>query len=247
MVNRRLHACVVFLLVGFPVFAETLIVLAASSTTDAMKAVGERYSQQSGHQVKFSFGSAGALARQIQNGAPADIFVSANDSWMDVLVDERKVDPATRIALLKNQLVLVAPKGKEVVLNDQFSGRLAVGHMQSVPSGMYARQMMLSNGWFEALQPRLVECDSVRNVLFFVERGEVDAGIVYATDALMSDRVAVMTVFPEGTHDPIRYPVAVCTSSARRQVSVDFIAYLQSDEARVLFEKFGFKRVDPVL
>ncbi len=218
------------------------MVLAASSTADAMRDVGALFSKKSGHVVKFSFGSAGALARQIQNGAPVDLFVSANEQWMDTLAAEGKINCESRISLLANRLVLIAPKGREVVLDEQFSGRLAVGDMKSVPAGIYAKQMMQSYGWFAALSPKLVHCDSVRNVLFFVERGEVDAGIVYSTDAKISDRVFVVTVFPEESHDPIRYPAAICTSSKHPAAAAEFLDFLQSDEALRVFEKYGFGR-----
>lgn len=240
MKNRIIQIAAALLLTISCVHAENLIVLAAASTTEAMNEVGALFEKKTGHAAQFSFGSAGALARQIQNGAPADVFISANEQWMDVLAKDGKINPATRTDLLANRLVLIAPKGREVVLDEHFSGRLAVGDMKSVPVGMYAKQMMEKYGWFEALAPRLVSCDTVRNVLFFVERGEVDAGIVYSTDAKISERVTVVTVFPEESHDPIRYPAAVCAASARPAAAGEFLAFLASDGARAVFEKFGF-------
>ncbi len=240
MKNRIIKAVAALLMIASSVCADNLIVLAAASTTEAMSEIGSMFAQKSGHTVQFSFGSAGALARQIQNGAPVDVFLSANEQWMDALEKDGKINPATRINLLANRLVLIAPKGRNMTLDENFAGRLAVGDMKSVPAGMYAKQMLEKYGWLEALKPRLVSCDSVRNVLFFVERGETDAGIVYATDAKISDRVTVVTVFPEESHDPIRYPVAVCTASAHPAAAGEFLAFLRSDEARAVFEKLGF-------
>jgi molybdate transport system substrate-binding protein len=230
------------LMIAFPVYAGNLVVLAASSTTEAMNEIGALFTEKSGHTVQFGFGSAGALVRQIQSGAPADVFISANEQWMDTLAKDGKIDAATRTDLLANRLVLIAPKGKEVVLDEHFSGRLAVGEMQSVPAGMYAKQMLEKYGWFEALKPRLISCDSVRNVLFFVERGEANAGIVYATDAKISDRVTVVMIFPEESHDPIRYPAAVCRASKRPEVARDFMAFLMSPEAGEIFKRYGFEQ-----
>lgn len=222
--------------------AETLLVLAAASTTDAMTEIGQLFTEKSGHAVRFSFASSGALARQIQSGAPADLFLSANEKWMDALDSGGLIDSASRVDLLKNRLVLIVPIGGRVALDAAFSGRLAVGNMQSVPAGMYARQALEKLGLLPALRPRLISGDSVRNVLFFVERGEVDAGIVYATDARISKRVTVESVFPEDSHDPICYPVAVCAASAHRAAAGDLCRFLQSGEAQAVFTAHGFER-----
>ncbi|MDD3275753.1 MAG: molybdate ABC transporter substrate-binding protein [Kiritimatiellales bacterium] len=240
MKNRMIQTVAVLLLIASSVCAENLIVLAAASTTDAMNEIGTLFMKQSGHTVQFSFGSSGALARQIQNGAPADVFLSANEKWMDTLEKGGAVSSATRTDLLANRLVLIVPKGRSATLDERFAGRLAVGSMKSVPAGMYAKQVLEKMSLLEILKPRLVSCDSVRNVLFFVERGEVDAGIVYSTDAKISDRVTIVSVFPEELHDPIRYPVGVCTASAHAAAAAEFLTFLESDEARAVFEKLGF-------
>lgn len=222
--------------------SETLLVLAAASTTDAMTEIGTLFTEKSGHALRFSFASSGALARQIQSGAPADLFLSANEKWMDALDTGGLIDSASRLNLLKNRLVLIVPTGGGVVLDSAFAGRLAVGNMQSVPAGMYARQVLEKRGLLPGLRQRLISGDSVRNVLFFVERGEVDAGIVYATDAQISKRVTVVSVFPEDSHDPIRYPVAVCTASAHRAAARELCRFLQSGEAQAVFAAHGFER-----
>lgn len=239
------QTCIIALaaaLVGSIANADNMVALAAASTTEAMTEIGTLFTKQSGHTLQFSFGSAGALARQIQRGAPADVFLSANEQWMDTLAKDGKIISATRIDLLANRLVLIAPKGKAVALDEHFSGRLAIGDIKSVPAGMYAKQMLEKYGWLETLKPRLVSCDSVRNVLFFVERGEADAGIVYATDAKISDRVTVVTVFPENCHEPIRYPAAVCSASAHPEAAREFLAFLQSPAAGEIFERYGFEK-----
>jgi molybdate transport system substrate-binding protein len=236
-----IQTAAILLLIASAVCADNLIVLSAASTTDTMNEIGTLFAQKSGHTVQFSFGSSGALARQIQNGAPADLFLSANEKWMDEL-GGKFIDDSTRIDLLKNRLVLIAPKGRTVTLDERFSGRLAIGNVESVPAGMYAKQVLEKKGWLDALRPHLVSCDSVRNVLFFVERGETDAGIVYSTDAKISDRVEVASVFPEELHDPIRYPAAVCQASKHPVASNAFLAFLQSPEASEIFKQYGFER-----
>lgn len=248
------------------VCAGNLIVLAASSTAEAMNDIGALFTGKSGHTVQFSFGSAGALARQIQSGAPADLFISANEKWMDELGGKFIAD-STRIDLLKNRLVLIVPEGEvppeyrisntepqNTEENSLWSSeflvrysavpgfRLAVGNMESVPAGIYAKQVLAKMSLLETLRPRLVSCDSVRNVLFFVERGEVDAGIVYSTDAKISDRVTVVSVLPESLHDPIRYPAAVCRASKYPAAARELLAFLQSPEAAEIFKRYGFER-----
>lgn len=240
MKNRILQITTVFLLIASSVCADNLIVLAAASTTDAMNEIGTLFTKQSGTTVQFSFGSSGALARQIQNGAPADIFLSANEKWMDTLLSDGKINPALHTDLLANRLVLIVPAGRTATLNADFAGRLAVGSMDSVPAGMYAKQALEKMHLLEVLKPHLVSCDSVRNVLFFVERGEADAGIVYSTDAKISDRVIITSVFPEETHEPIHYPAGVCSATGHPAAAGEFLTFLKSDEAHAVFEKFGF-------
>lgn len=226
-------------LIASSVFVDAeLTVFAAASTTDAMKELAAAFTAKSGETVRFNFASSGALARQIQNGAPADLFLSANSKWMDTL--EAAGDIESRIDLLSNRLVLIAPKGCAVTLDKTFSGRLAVGDVKSVPAGMYAKEALESQGLFDILRPKMVMASDVRSALMFVERAEADAGIVYSTDAKSSKRVAVVSVFPEASHAPIRYPVAICVAAAHPQAARDFMAFLQTDCARSVFEKRGF-------
>lgn len=222
------------LAVGASAPAESLLVLAAASTTDAMKEAGELFTEQTGRSVRFSFASSGALARQIQSGASVDVFLSANIKWMASLSGSVE-EPVT---LLGNRLVMIVPKGKA----GEEINRLAVGDTHSVPSGMYAKEALEHSGQFAALRPKMVMASNARAALMFVERGDVDAGIVYATDAKISMRVEVVSVFPEESHSPIRYPAAVCRSSKHPALAKEFLAFLQSDEAGDIFERYGFGR-----
>ena len=212
--------------------AATLTVLAAASTTDAMRETAALFSEQTGHDVRFSFASSGALARQIQSGAPADLFLSANTRWMEALGGE--VD--SPVVLFKNRLVMVVPAGRSA---DRVN-RLAVGDIRSVPLGMYAKEALETSGRFDELYPKMVMTANARVALMFVELGEVDAGIVYATDAKASSRVSVASVFPEESHSPIIYPAAVCRTSGNPGLAREFLAFLQSDEADAVFNKYGF-------
>jgi len=214
--------------------AGTLLVLAASSTTDALKEATEKFTEQTGHTVRFSFSSSGALARQIQSGAPADVFLSANEKWMDAVSDYTE-EP---VVVFENRLVMIVPKGQCAEHID----RLAVGDLRSVPVGIYAKQALEHSGTFHTMRPRMVMASSARAALMFVERGEVDAGIVYATDAFISERVDVVSVFPEESHSPIRYPSAVCRASKNPKLAREFLLFLQSPAARETFERHGFIR-----
>lgn len=266
MKNRIQLTVAAFLLIASCACADNLMVLAAASTTDAMREIGTLFSKTGGHTVQFSFASSGALARQIRSGAPADVFLSANERWMDAVAGGGFVDETTRVNLLCNRLVIVVPAGglppeyrilnKEpqneegkLIQSSTFlvrystapDGRLAVGDIRSVPVGMYAKEALEYSGQFNALRPKLVMASNARSALMFVERGEVDAGIVYATDARISERVEVASVFPEESHSPIRYPAAVCRASKKQALARAFLTFLQSDEAGAIFKNHGFE------
>lgn len=214
-----------------------LTVFAAASLTEAMKALAADYADRGGEAVRFNFASSGALARQIDAGAPADLFVSANGKWMDWLEERKLVDKTTRFSLAGNTLAMIAPTGSDLSFDGQISGRLAVGDFSSVPAGMYAKQALEHMGWLDALKPKLVMGSNVRTVLMYVERGEVDAGIVYASDAMASDNVKIVGTFPAESHSPIVYPVAACSGKASAR---EFLAYLKTDEAKTILENHGF-------
>jgi molybdate transport system substrate-binding protein len=199
--------------------------------------------------VKFSFAASSALARQIEQGAPAAIFVSADEQWMDYLQQRQLLAPATRRSLLGNRLVLVVPANNpiDVDLKPNFDfaavlggeGRWVTGDPSSVPVGRYARDALTKLGAWAFAQTRLVRAENVRVALAFVERGEAAAGIVYETDAVISRRVRVAGVFPADSHAPISYPAAVIAKNDSAAARA-FLQFLASNEARDVFRRYGF-------
>jgi len=218
-----------------------LTVFAASSTTEVMKELAAAYTGRTGEEIRFNFAASGALARQIDAGAPADLYVSANAKWMDWLEGKQLLAADTRTTVAGNTLVLVAPAGSSLIYQDtpgNLQGRLAVGDFRSVPAGAYAEAALQSMGWMDQVKDRLVMGANVRTVLMYVERGEVDAGIVYQTDALLSDKVKIIGTFPADSHPPIVYPAACLKNSAPS--AMEFLAFLKSEEAQIIFKHSGF-------
>ena len=228
--------------------ADTLTVFAAASLTNALQDIGKAFEAKSGHTIKFSFAASSALAKQIESGAPACVFISADEQWMDYLAERKLIIADSRRTLLGNRLVLVTPADSRVTVDIKRnfdlasllgSGRLATGDPAHVPVGKYARAALTSLGVWQIAEPRLVNADSVRAALVLVERGEVPLGIVYATDAAVTPKVRVAGTFPADSHPAITYPSAVVagqdTAAAR-----DFNAWLRSDDARSLFNRYGF-------
>jgi molybdate transport system substrate-binding protein len=247
---RRLAALAITALLSLPAFGQELTVFAASSLQNALEEVGQRYRQATGVAVRFSFAGSGALARQIEQGAPAAVFVSADEQWMDYLAQRNLIVGATRKALLGNRLVLVVPADSavgRVELKPGFDlrallgpeGRWVTGDPAGVPVGRYAREALTRLGAWEFAQSRLVRAENVRVALAFVERGEVAAGVVYETDAAIAPKVRVAGVFPADSHTPITYPVAI-TAGRDSQEARDFLRFLASGEARAAFGRFGF-------
>lgn len=229
--------------------AQPIDVLAAASLADALTEIGQAYQAGHGTAVRNSFASSAALAKQIENGAPADLFISANGQWMDYLQQRSLVRAETRRDLLTNRLVLIAPKGKAPAVTFErgfdlaraFDGRLCTGDVESVPAGIYAARALRALGWWQDLHARIVGARDVRAALTFVERGECALGIVYETDARASTRVEVVGVFPPETHDPVVYPVALSRSAGTEAET--FLRYLQSDDAAAVFRRRGFTPV----
>jgi molybdate transport system substrate-binding protein len=225
----------------------TIIVFAAASLTNALQEVGDGFTKDSSIHVKFSFAASSALARQIENGAPADVFFSADIEWMDYLQSRKLIQTSTRQDVLGNQLVLVAPADSKIVLKivPHFAlaktlgtGRLATGDPDSVPVGRYAREALTELGVWSEVEARLVRADSVRSALAFVDRGEASLGIVYATDAKIDAKVRVVDVFPDNTHMPIVYPVAV--TAVAKSDAIKFVDYVRGSVGDVTFKKYGF-------
>lgn len=226
-----------------------LTVLAAASTTDVMRQAGARFEKATGYKVAFSFGSSASLARQIKAGSPADVFVSADEQWMDDLAAAGDIHKDTRTDLFANDLVLIARAAAprfDVEMNRDFDfaaalpqvRRIAVGDPEHVPAGRYARQSLESLGWWNALHPLLIPAPDVRAALRLVEMGEADVGIVYATDAMASDKVTVIARFPDDSHDPIRYPIAQCSDS---EGAATFIQFFRCAEMIAVCRQAGFR------
>jgi molybdate transport system substrate-binding protein len=200
----------------------------------------------------FSFDASSSLARQIKLGSPADVYISADQRWMDDVESAGAIRAGTRQDLLANDLVVVAPAGRafDLVVSSDFDftarlpqvRRIAVGDQSHVPAGRYARQALESLGWWDALAPLLVPALDVRAALRLVEIGEVDAGIVYATDAAVSDRVVIVAAIPAGLHEPVHYPVALCSDSA---AAAEFAAFLRTADMAAVFQQAGFRVLAP--
>lgn len=232
---------------GFVANAEEKVtVFAAASLTNALTDIGAQYEKDKTTKVVYSFAASSTLAKQIENGAPADIFVSADTKWMNYLQDKKLTDTATRKEFLGNKLVLIAPKGRgfNVKLDKSFDfakafdGRLCTGDIDSVPAGIYAKQSLTYLNWWNGIKTRIVGAQDVRGALAFVERGECAAGIVYETDAKVSSKVEIVATFPENSHKPIVYPIAFVANA--KNVNNDYFNYLQSPAALDIFRKYGF-------
>jgi molybdate transport system substrate-binding protein len=224
----------------------TVTVFAASSLTDSMKAIASAYEAKTGTHVTLSFGGSNTLAQQIDQGAPADIFMSADTDWMDFLAKNGRIDPATRHDLLGNRLVLVGgPGSKPLTIAPRFdlagalgTGKLALADPNSVPAGKYGKAALTALSVWDSVAGKIAPAENVRVALEYVARGEAPYGIVYETDAKTAPSVHVVAAFPENTHPPIVYPVALTkTASAAAK---DFLTYLSGPDAKGIFEKAGF-------
>jgi molybdate transport system substrate-binding protein len=228
---------------------EDLTVFAAASLQNAFQEVGQLYQQKTGRAVKFSFAASSALARQIEQGAPAAIFASADEQWMDYLQQRNLIVNDTRKSLLGNRLVLVVPANSaaKVDLKPNFDfrgllgadGRWVTGDPGSVPVGRYAQEALTKLGVWDFAQTRLVRAENVRVALAFVERREVAAGVVYETDAAITQKVRVAGVFPADSYTPVSYPVAVVTRNDT-PAAREFLRLLDSAESRGIYRNFGF-------
>jgi molybdate transport system substrate-binding protein len=233
-----------------PVSAQdkTVTVFAAASMKNALDDIDSAYTAKTGIKVVASYAASSVLAKQIEQGAPADIFVSADTDWMDYLAKRNAVNEATRTNLLGNSIVLIAPKDSgigKVTIGPGFdlaklagSGRIATGDVSAVPVGKYAKAALEKFGAWQAAEPKFAMAESVRAALTLVARGEAALGIVYATDALIEPDVKIIGAFPADSHPPIIYPVAA-TTTARPEAN-SYLAFLRSSTAQAIFEKYGF-------
>lgn len=224
----------------------TLTVSAAASVQDAMKAVQPLFQQENPDiDVVYNFGSSGSLQQQIEQGAPADVFISAAPKQMNALQQKDLLLTETRRNLLENSVVLVTPKETnetvtfETLVTTNLD-KIALGDPESVPAGQYGKEVLTSLKSYDKLTPKLVFGKDVRQVLFYVETGNVDAGIVYGTDAKISDKVQIVAKAPQGSHAPIVYPVAVVKDSKRPDEAKTFVEFLFSEQAATVFKDYGF-------
>ncbi len=235
-----------------PARAETVTVFAAASLKNALDDVARQYEAASGNKVTVSYASSSTLAKQIENGAPAEVYLPADLEWMDYLAERRLVDGASRVNLLGNTLVLIAPAASKTVLEIKpgFAlrlalgpGRLAMADPDHVPAGKYAKAALQSLSVWHTVERQLARAENVRAALAFVARGEAQLGIVYRTDALAEPKVKVIGEFPRSSHAPIVYPAAL-TTAARSPAAAALLKFLAAPAARSTWEKHGFAPVN---
>ena len=227
---------------------KTLTVFAAASMKNALDDINAAYATKASVKVSASYAASSALARQIEQGAPADIFISADTDWMNYATEKNTIDASSRLNLLGNSIVLIAPKDAKidnVTISQGFDlarlagdGRIATGDVKSVPVGKYAKAALEKLGAWTAAEPKFAMAESVRAALTLVARGEAALGIVYATDAKVEPGVKIIASFPADSHPAIIYPVAA-TKSAKPDAA-GYLDFLRSSTARTVFEKYGF-------
>src|SRR5215467_3354475 len=217
--------------------ATEIVVFAAASLKEALDDAVRVYDNQSGDAVKISYAASPALAKQIESGAPADLFISADLDWMDYLQQRNLIQPGTRKSLLGNRLVIAAPAGSDLKLD--IKPGFAMADPDSVPAGKYGRAALEKLGVWNSVRAAVAPAENVRAALLLVSRREVPLGIVYATDAAADPGVKIAGVFPEDTHPPIVYPVAL-TAESKTPNAARLLQFLTSPAARPIFEKRGF-------
>jgi molybdate transport system substrate-binding protein len=231
-----------------PAQGRDTLVFAAASLKNALDEIAAQWQRETGKKVVISYAASNALIRQIEQGAPADMFISADLDWMDYGQQKNLIKPETRSNLLGNRLVLVAPKDSNVRVNIApgfdlagllKGGRLAMGNVDAVPAGKYGKAALEKLGAWEGVKDKLAQAESVRAALLFVSRGEVPLGIVYQTDAASDPSVKIVGVFPESSHPPIIYPIAHTKDSTNPDAQA-FLSYIRSPAARPAFERQGF-------
>lgn len=224
-----------------------LTVSAAASLQNSLTEIQKVYTEKNpGVKLTFNFGASGPLQQQIEQGAPADVFISAGKKQMDALEKKNLIVKDSRVDLLGNVLVLIAGKDNTSITSVQDLvkpgvGKIAVGTPKTVPAGQYAQESMTSLKLWDTLQPKLVMASDVTQVLSYVETGNADAGFVYKSDAQGSSKVKVVATVPENAHKPIVYPAAVIAASKNQQAAINFLKYLESPEGQQIFAKYGFK------
>lgn len=233
--------------------ARSVVVFAAASLKTALDDVAASWKGETGRTAAISYAASSALARQIEQGAPADIFISADLAWMDYLAENGLIKSETRAELLGNAIVLVAPKDSaaETTIAPGFDlqgligdGRLAMADTAAVPAGRYGKAALETLGVWDDVKDSVAEAENVRAALLLVSRGEAPLGIVYRTDAAADASIRIVGTFPEDSHPPVVYPAAV-TASATHPDATAFLDYLKTNAARALFERHGFTSLVP--
>jgi molybdate transport system substrate-binding protein len=227
---------------------KSLIVFAAASMKNALDDVDTAYTAKTGVKITASYAASSALAKQIEQGAPADIFLSADTDWMDYATAKKTINESTRVNLLGNSIVLIAPKDSKIVsvtIGPGFDlsklagdGKIATGDVKAVPVGKYAKAALEKLGAWHAAEPKFAMAESVRAALTLVARGEAVLGIVYSTDAKVEPGVKIVGTFPADSHPPIIYPVAATTTA--KAEAADYLAFLRSSASKTILEKYGF-------
>ena len=244
---RLAFAAAMFLAASVAAHATDVTVFAAASLTNVLQKAADNYKAKSGKDVALSFAASSALAKQIEASDGADMFVSADEDWMNYLDNKGLIQKSTRKDLLASHLVLIAPAGLDikVAIGPHFdlakivgNGKLAIADPASVPAGKYAKASLTALGVWDSVQGRLAQAENVRVALAYVARGEAPLGIVYATDAMAEPRVKIVGEFPDNTHAPIVYPMAL-TKDAKPEAQA-FLDYLKGADASVIFSKAGF-------
>jgi molybdate transport system substrate-binding protein len=250
MLVRAAIALMFALLATLPAQAQdkTVTVFAAASMKNAIDDINAAFTKATGVKAVASLAASSALAKQIEQGAPADVFASADLEWMDYVEQKKLIKDGTRVNLLGNKLVLIAPKESKtdnVTIGPGFDiaklagdGRIAVADVRAVPAGKYAKVALEKLGGWAAAEPKLAAAENVRAALALVGRGEAPLGIVYETDAKAEKNVKIVGYFPEDSHPPITYPVAL-TANARPEAA-QYLAFLRSGVAKTVFETYGF-------
>ncbi len=227
-----------------------LTVFAAASLRESLDNVEHAWESAGHAKIAVSYAASSSLAMQIEQGAPADLYISADTEWMDYLQDRKLVDPSSRFVLVRNELVLIAPAAsplqsldpakRDAVLAVLGSGRLALAETSSVPAGIYAKQALQKLGLWNAVSAHLAQGENVRAALEYVARGDTPLGIVYLTDARAEPRVRVLARFAAKTHDPIVYPVARTMAAADPKTAAAFLDFMRSKQATAIFHDAGF-------
>lgn len=231
-------------------WADEILVSAAASLTDVLNEIGKGYQLKSKNPVKFNYGPSSGLARQIDEGAPADIFFSADLPQMDNLDKKGRLEPGTRKNLLSNQLVIIVPADSKLAiaspkdLSKAGIKRIALAEPSSVPVGVYTSNYLADEGLWDQLKAKVVPVQDVRAALAVVESGNVEAGFVYKTDAAVSKKVKIVYEVPVDKGPKITYPVAIVKDSKRKDAARDFMSYVQSPTAKGTFKKYGFVVID---